>query len=43
MNTHNFIGSSGAADRMGSKPGAAYWLLQNQREEREILSLGDLN
>lgn len=35
MHTQNFIGTSGAADRIGYKPGAAYWLLQNPREERK--------
>lgn len=30
----NFIGTSGTADRMGHKPGDAYWSLQNQREEK---------
>ena len=34
MHSHNFIGTSGAADRMGHKPGDAYWSLQNQREEK---------
>ena len=34
MHSHNLIGTSGAADRMGHKPGDAYWLLQNQREEK---------